>query len=140
MYKYGLAKAIKNRYCCDYEVILPFIVKEGADGQTRWTIPSELELPPGEESTLAAKALFLLGGMLHRGRRRCIAYMADRAECDAFARMLGIVAEDYLAVDLWVDKIDCEVGREDRERLYGEFQADDDDDDGGGGRVTLPAC
>jgi len=120
VFEFGMADAIREKYCCDYRVYLPLIEQvETANGGTK-------ELLAGDDPTLAAKALFLVTGMLERGSRRCIAYMGDKAECDAFLNVLTKVVETHHGLDFWGGKICDDVRRSDRERLLREFQAGDD--------------
>ena len=120
-YEYGMAEAIRGGFCCDYRVYLPLLEMRGTEGAV--VVP---ELLAEDDRTLAAKALFLVTGMLMCGSRRCIAYMASKAECDAFLGVLAKVVETHHGLGFWGGKIDCDVGRADRERLLREFQAGDD--------------
>ena len=128
-FEFGMADAIKGGFCCDYRVNLPLLQMRteaeggGEGGRAVVTVP---ELLAGDDQTLAAKALFLVTGMLMRGSRRCIAYMGNKAECDAFLSVLAKVVETHHGLSFWGGKIDCDVGRSDRERLLIEFQAGDD--------------
>ena len=125
-FEFGMADAIKSGFCCDYRVYLPLLQmrEEGAEGgRAIFTVP---ELLASDDQTLAAKALFLVTGMLMRGSRRCIAYMGSKAECDAFLGVVGKVVETYHGLSFWGGKIDCDVGREERSRLLRDFQAGSD--------------
>ena len=128
VFEYGISEAIRGGFCCDYRVYLPYIQRadggEGVDGVEGGVhVP---ELLARDDQTLAAKALFLVTGMLMRGSRRCIVYMGSKAECDAFLPVLAKVVETHHGLTFWGGKIDCDVGRADRERLVNEFQAGDD--------------
>ena len=125
-FEFGMAEAIEGGFCCDYRVYLPLLQmrEEGAEGgRAIVTVP---ELLAGDDQTLAAKALFLVTGMLMRGSRRCIAYMGSKAECDAFLGVLGKVVETHHGLAFWGGKIDCDVGRDERSQLLRDFQAGSD--------------
>ena len=131
-FEFGMADAIKGGFCCDYRVYLPLLEmrpdaegnrKAGEGGRVVANVP---ELLAGDDQTLAAKALFLVTGMLMRGSRRCIAYMGSKAECDAFLLVLAKVVEAHHGLAFWGGKIDCDVGRDERGRLLRDFQAGSD--------------
>ena len=127
-FEFGMAEAIKGGFCCDYRVYLPLLeMRPDADAEKgRVVVGNVPEQLAGDDQTLAAKALFLVTGMLMRGSRRCIAYMGSKAECDAFILVLAKVVEANHGLTFWGGKIDCDVGREERCRLLCDFQAGSD--------------
>ena len=126
-YEFGMAEAIQGGFCCDYRVYLP-LIQQTPQGSQQGSGVEDVAVPEllaGDDRTLSAKALFLVTGMLMRGSRRCIAYMASKAECDAFLEVLAKVVETHHGLGFWGGKIDCDVGRADRERLLRDFEAGD---------------
>ena len=113
-----MTDAIRCGYSCDYSVYVPMIQKNEA-------ITDIPEMLASGDQTLTAKALFLVNGMLVHGCRRCIAYMVNKQECDAFLPILKKVVETYHGCEFWGGKIDCDVGRTERESLLSDFQAGD---------------
>jgi superfamily II DNA or RNA helicase len=101
-FSYGISEAIKNGYCCDYEVFLPYINRE--TNQIDVDIPLELKK---HDNPLSIKAMFLATGMLQTGSRRCIVYLASQDECDKFLEIAKIAFEEYHGIPFWGAKIDC---------------------------------
>lgn len=122
-YSYGMCDAIKNKYCCDYQVYLPYIDTETNTIET--DIPCEISQ---YDKSLAAKAMFLATGMLQTGSRRCIVYLADQAECDAFLGVMNTVFTEYHGIPFWGEKIDSTVSSKKRSDIIKGFQDTDAND------------
>lgn len=121
VFSYGLADGIKNRFICDYEVLLPAITyNEELKIQM-----VDVDVPESLTCDLSAKALFLATGMLRTGSRRCIVYMRNCAECDVFMEVFQKVMETYHGLNVLCDKIDQSVSGKNRKRILEEFQSDD---------------
>ena len=122
VYEYGMAQAIKNGYCVDYNVWLPQVVKKDEGNVI------EIDIPEGfEKSDLCAKALFLVTGMLQTGSKRCIVYLSSKDECKAFNELFGKVCSDYHGMKSWCETIDCDVKKETRRTILEEFQSEKED-------------
>jgi superfamily II DNA or RNA helicase/stalled ribosome alternative rescue factor ArfA len=117
-FTYGISDAIKNGYCCDYEVFLPYIDMENNEID----ITTPLELTKYDKS-MSAKAMFLATGMLKTGSRRCIVYLASHEECDMFLEIAKIAFEEYHGIPFWGAKIDSTVSANKRRDIINEFQS-----------------
>ena len=119
VYEYGMAAAIKDSYCVDYNVWLPQVIKKDD------TVSVNLTIPDGfQKSDLCAKVLFLVCGMLQTGSRHCIVYLRNREECEAFNKLFTQVCKEYHGVESWTETIDCSVGLEKRKKIIEDFQKD----------------
>lgn len=101
----GIGFAIANRYICDYEIVVPYSV----DGR----------LP----QTIEDLANFLATGMLRKGAKRCIVYLANIQECTSFNDAITDVFHTVFASSVWTGVISCDVGRKQRDLLLKEFQS-----------------
>jgi superfamily II DNA or RNA helicase len=122
VYEYGMAEAIKEEYCVDYNVWLPLVVKKEETNSIEIDIPEEFE-----KSDLCAKVLFLVNGMLQTGSKRCIVYLRNTDECAAFTELFTKVSKEYHGLSSWTETIDCDVKQEKRRTILEEFQTDKDD-------------
>uniref|UniRef100_A0A6C0D713 Helicase ATP-binding domain-containing protein n=1 Tax=viral metagenome TaxID=1070528 RepID=A0A6C0D713_9ZZZZ len=122
VYEYGMAEAIKEGYCVDYNVWLPQIVKKDEGNTIEIDIPEEFE-----KSDLCAKVLFLVNGMLQTGSKRCIVYLRNKDECAAFTELFTKVSKTYHGCSSWTETIDCDVKQEKRRTILEDFQSDKDD-------------
>lgn len=122
VYEYGMAEAIKDGYCVDYNVWLPLVVK------TEETNSIEIDIPEDfEESDLCAKVLFLINGMLQTSSKRCIVYLRNKDECAAFNELFIKVSKEYHGCSSWTETIDCDVKQEKRRTILEEFQSENED-------------
>jgi len=122
VYEYGMAEAIKEEYCVDYNVWLPLVVKKEETNSIEIDIPEEFE-----KSDLCAKVLFLVNGMLQTGSKRCIVYLRSTDECAAFTELFTKVCKEYHGLSSWTETIDCDVKQEKRRTILNDFQTDKDD-------------
>jgi superfamily II DNA or RNA helicase len=114
IYHYGIVNAIKDKYICDYEIYLPYIVDNNI----------EVNAPEVYKNDLGIKSLFLATGMLRTGSRRCVAYLRTCEECDEFIEMLIQVMKAYHGLNVWCKKIDQSVSNNKREQILKDFQYD----------------
>jgi len=122
VYEYGIAEAIKEEYCVDYNVWLPLVVKKEETNAIEIDIPKEFE-----KSDLCAKVLFLVNGMLQTGSKRCIVYLRNTDECAAFTELFTKVCKEYHGLSSWTETIHCNVKQEKRRTILEDFQTDKDD-------------
>jgi superfamily II DNA or RNA helicase len=113
-YSYSITDAIQNKYICDYNIWFPYI------DITDDTVPIEFK---GMDKNLTAKAMFLATGMLQTGSRRCIVYLPNQSDCDAFLRVAKVAFEIYHGIEFWGEKIDSTVCSKKRADILKEFQA-----------------
>jgi superfamily II DNA or RNA helicase len=122
VYEYGMAEAIKEGYCVDYNVWLPQVVKKDQGNTIEIDIPEDFE-----ESDLCAKVLFLVTGMLQTGSKRCIVYLRNTDECAAFNELFTKVCKEYQGLSSWTETIDCNVKQEKRRTILENFQSKKED-------------
>ena len=122
VYEYGMAEAIKEGYCVDYNVWLPLVVKKEETNSIEIDIPEEFE-----NSDLCAKVLFLVNGMLQTGSKRCIVYLRNTDECAAFNELFTKVCKEYHGIQSWTETIDCNVKQEKRRSILEDFQSEKED-------------
>ena len=122
VYEYGMAEAIKEGYCVNYNVWLPLVVKKEESNSIEIDIPEEFE-----KSDLCAKVLFLVNGMLQTGSKRCIIYLRNTDECAAFNKLFTKVCKEYHGLSSWTETIDCDVKQEKRRTILEDFQSEKED-------------
>jgi superfamily II DNA or RNA helicase len=122
VYKYNISNGIKNKFCADYNIYLPYIIKETKTVDV--DIPSEFD---ELDKDLCGKALFLATGILLLGKRRIIAYFVNTDECDNFNKIIKKVFKKYHGIEIWCEKIDCYVSQKKRKELLNEFEKPDYD-------------
>jgi superfamily II DNA or RNA helicase len=122
VYEYGMAEAIKEGYCVDYNVWLPLVVKKEETNAIEIDVPEDFE-----KSDLCAKVLFLVNGMLQTGSKRCIVYLRNIDECAAFNELFTKVCKEYHGLSSWTETIDCNVKQEKRRTILEDFQSEKED-------------
>lgn len=122
VYNYGMAEAIKDGYCVDYNVLLPQVVKKDEGNTIEIDIPEDFE-----KSDLCAKVLYLVTGMLQTGSKRCIVYLRNTDECVAFNELFTKVCKEYHGLKSWTETIDCNVKQEKRRSILEDFQSEKED-------------
>ena len=117
--EYTLEKAIKEGFCAPYRITFPLI----ADLETG--LPVEAQQLASEDQ-IGIAALFVVGGMMHDGARRCIAYAADVAESKVakgfLERACAFHGVGCVATVVVGDQHVCKT--KDRESIYKAFQHD----------------
>ncbi len=81
-YRYSWSKAIKNKYICDFDIILP---NKDIDISVFDKLLEELEVYSKE---LVSKCYFLLKSLLYDGSRKCIVYLTDIEQLNKFKETL----------------------------------------------------
>ena len=113
-YSYGIAKAIEHKMAVDYEVLVP-IVDDG-------NVPPELiQVCSFEDRHKIAMAMFLATGMLSKGKRRCIVYLASIEECRLFQTVISAVFKIYHGINAECFCLDCDTHIIRRKEILGEF-------------------
>jgi hypothetical protein len=117
--EYTLEKAIKEGFCAPYRITFPLIddLEKG--------LPVEAQQLASEDQ-IGIAALFVVGGMMHDGARRCIAYAADVAESKVakgfLERACAFHGVGCVATVVVGDQHVCKT--KDRESIYKAFQHD----------------
>jgi len=111
-----LGDAIRLGYACDYRVWLPLLTE--VDGAP----VVDVDTAGFQPADLAAKAHFLATGMLLKGARRCIVYLASQDECRMFEVVFRRVVEDYHGGAAWTGTLIASTTG--RAALLDAFQGD----------------
>lgn len=114
-FKYNINEAIKNNYCVDYEVYLPYIENNKADVE----ILDEL-LTLDED--LTKKGLFLATSILVLGKRHNITYLSSIEECKEFKKVIVEIFKKYHSIDIWCKIITCYTSQKERTKIIKEFE------------------
>jgi superfamily II DNA or RNA helicase len=115
-HSYTFAEAIADGAMCDYRVYIPEISNRKAT--------STIEFDGQYESSIAAKASFLVSGMLESGARRCIVYCGSREECRDFEEAFCETCETYYGVGCATSSITCDTQPRKRSEILHSFQKD----------------
>ena len=115
-HRYTFAEAIADGAMCDYRVYIPEISNRNAT--------STIEFDGQYESSIAAKASFLVSGMLESGARRCIVYCGSREECRDFEEALRQTCETYYGVGCATSSITCDTQSRKRSEILRSFRKD----------------
>ena len=93
-YSYSMGKAIKDKLITDYEIIVPSIFINQANG-----IEDIINIMSNKKynKNLIIKARFIIKGMLETGSKKCIIYLQNQNEAEEFNNILKEIAFEYFA-------------------------------------------
>jgi superfamily II DNA or RNA helicase len=116
LFHYSWANALRNKWICDYEILLPILEKkEEGDANDEMT----------EQEVLLLKARFLLIGMMRTGASRVIVYCYSKKECDEFSALFQHLCSEEMGLleqNVWISKITDEVPSKRRMEILNDFQ------------------
>ena len=123
-YTYRLNEAIKEGYCVDYNVYLPYleINKETNESILDIQIPKELK---DLDKDLCAKAQYLATGMLLNGLKHCLVYNLSIEDATLFRKVVVQVFERFHGLDIWCEQIDSSVSSSRRKQILEEFNKEE---------------
>jgi superfamily II DNA or RNA helicase len=115
-HKYSFGEAISDGAICDYKLYIPEISKRNTE--------STIEFDGQYETSIAAKASFLVSGMLESGSHRCIVYCGSREECCEFQEALRQTCDTYYGVGCVSSSITCDTPVRNRDEILRSFRKD----------------
>jgi len=111
IYEYKLKDAINNKYICDYEIFLPYI--------KNINIPFQLL---NIDDDICKKCLFLVNGMLEKGKRNCIIYLKNKQECYIYKNIIEKIMNNYHYYNTNIDIISSDINKIKREKILEKFR------------------
>ena len=113
-FRMTFAEALVQGVVCDYRLWIP-------QALTPENFPVELSrFRSGDE--LAAKAFFLVGGLLRTGAKRTISYLRTKRECAVFASVLNDVCSQYFGVGCHANIVVDDTSSKQRTAFLREFE------------------
>ena len=117
-YKYEFRDAINNGYICDYNIYIPeILVKQDTYMDKIYDEIKASDL----NKTNDTRAMFLLKGLDELGYNKCIAYLNDHAEADAFKKSLETMNQYHNCANLVAEVIISDTSSKEREKLLKDF-------------------
>jgi len=122
IYKMDFSYAIKQKYICDYNIILPindtndfnFVIDE---------ICKELDVK-NIDTELSKKCCYLYECIKRYGTLKCIIYFQSHKHIERFTECFNKLNK-YYGYDYYIDKITCDVSKNDRKNRLDEFKSFD---------------
>jgi hypothetical protein len=115
---YDFNYALKNKYICDYNIMIPTLSTKDDNEKM---IPVECKSLKKYDIILH-KALFLMNGMLMTGSKRCIVYLPTKDECKQFVECWTKIATKYHGVKSWAERINDDTNLKDRNIILKHFE------------------
>lgn len=116
VYKYEWTDAIKNKYICDFKIIVPDI--ESKIESFKKFIG---ELSSTIDVKIYCKAYFILKNLVHNGNKKCICYLTTIGKAVDFGKNIKLIS-DLLNIRIKTWQIDCNTKRTNRETIVNEFK------------------
>ena len=117
IYKYSWNDAIKNKYICDFQII----IQENDTELYKFVNLIKMFCSEKYDIKLIAKAYFILRGILFNGNKKCICYLTCIDISNKFNDILYWMSKLlYINLDLWI--ITCNTNKTKRDKYINEFK------------------
>jgi superfamily II DNA or RNA helicase len=115
IYSFSMAKAIQEKYICDYEIYLPDIKnKNNLDN-----ISKEIDIKDFSNELLI-KAKYIMRGMLETGSKKCIIYLRNQDEVKDIIECIKKL-EEYFVMNIYVEGIISDTHKNERSKILDIF-------------------
>jgi superfamily II DNA or RNA helicase len=118
IYKYGWLNAIKNKYICDFKIILPEENEEKNEIFEKFV--NQLEYT-AEELKIIKKVYYYLEGIKYYGNKKSIIYLTNTEKIEQFGKIIKIMSE-LMKINIEINIIDYKTAKTKRREYIKNFK------------------